>query len=221
MFTFDSLPRVKRVRKQMNVPSIHITSLSGDVHTLISSFLDTRDAIMYSQTCKQIRHALDFQVITNVNVIQYEYYNMNQSSSTSNSLCLCRELIPNLPSMVGKHAMHSYRIRCDYEDGDSDNQTFFIKNNNNDIVALFIVDCDNRDIILIPRDPDQTYFLCHHQIDDNIDESYKIKFIVDVLVHGLHTNKKESAVNLDVFKSPLAALTHKGTTNYMLQICEA
>ena len=213
---------MKRARHMnMNDLQIQISSLTTDVQTIISSFLDTKDALMYSRTCKQIRDALDFRIISNVNTIQYHnHQSMDQSTAatTSNSigaLLLCRELIPSLPNMIGKHAMHSYRIRCEYEESKFDNQTFFIKNKSNELVALFIVNCDNKEIILIPTNADQSYYLCHHPFDDVFsNESHKINFHVDVLVHGIRHQKNKTMLDQNGIRSPLKLKE----TKYLLNV---
>jgi hypothetical protein len=188
-----------------------LLTLSADAQNHISSFLGTKDALEYSKTCKGIHCALNFRIIRNVNTITYQQkqhsYNINPNptdndDATDDDMMLCKELIPSsLPNiyMVGKHAMHSYRIRCSYKysyDFYDDNQTFFIKNCSEEIIALFIVDCDNKNIVLKPPDPDanQSYFLCHNnQMDEDIgsfdhvannEYCQEMKFHVDILVHG-------------------------------------
>ena len=105
---------------------------------------------------------------------------------------LSKELIPKLPTMIGKSAMHSYRIRCCLNENGlynrNINQTYFIKNCEGELIALFIVDCDNTDIILVPPDTNQSYFLCHNRRDYDIMSYHKMKFCVDVLVHGAKVN---------------------------------
>lgn len=159
-----------------------LLSLSADVHTVISSYLKTQEALDYSKTCKTIHDALRFQIIQNVNTIQYRKHNLIQSSNCS----LCKEIIPSM-TLIGKCAVHSYRIRCTFEEP-CDSLTFFIKNCHEELMAVFIVDRDNTDIIIIPPNVDESYFLCHYQEDEDVE----LKFDVDILVQGiLHRYEQE------------------------------
>ena len=186
---------------------IELSYLSADVQTLIASFLRTKDVLQYNLTCKAINRSLSFRIICNVNTIQYQHcHNHNNnaihptlsslSSSSSSSFSksnhiLRRKIVPQLPK-IGKHAMHSYRIYI--KEGICDNQTFTfsIKNCYDELMAFFIVDRDNKDIVFVPCDVSHDYFLCHSNQDD---DDVEIKFCVDVLVHYYNSNSNSNSTS--------------------------
>mmetsp|Transcript_25323 Transcript_25323/g.31206 ORF Transcript_25323/g.31206 Transcript_25323/m.31206 type:complete len:201 (+) Transcript_25323:142-744(+) len=156
-------------RDEMNLPS-----LPCEIQCLISSFLCTIDALRYSTCNRRIKDALNFGIVHSANTIE-------QQLLTSNSFY--ENLFPTVP-ILSKHALHTYRIRCSFC-GDFA-WTFFIKNCEDELVALYVVDKDHRDIVFSPK-MNQNYFLCYRQQDDfnqyggNL--NVKITFHVDILAH--------------------------------------
>lgn len=173
--------KIKMQGRNSHNNCILLTSLSADIHIVITSFLKTKDALEYSKTCKVVYSALGFRMIQNVNTIQYQEFNTNRSSAC----LLCKEIIP---SLKGRQAVHSYRIRCTYKAGFCDGLTFVIKNRHEEFIAMFIVDADHRNIVMKPSDGSQSHFLCHYQEDEEVD----MKFDIDILVHNVQGNIGEA-----------------------------
>lgn len=165
-----------------------ITRLSADVQSIISSFLRTKDALEYSTTCKSIHQSLNFRTIADVNTIHYHQHKTQQPSK----YVLCKEIFPSFP-MIGRHAVHSYRIRCNYKEVDCyyKSQTFFVKTEEGKSIAALIVDCDNRDVVLMPPDVNQKYFLCHYQEDEDVE----ITFGIDILARGIQRFEEKEEGN--------------------------
>lgn len=175
--SINSKSKIKMQGRNSYNNSILLTSLTADIHIFITSFLKTKDALEYSKACKVIHSALGFRMIQNVNTIQYQQFNINRSSAC----LLCKEIIP---SLKGRQAVHSYRIRCTYKEGFCEGLTFVIKNLHEEFIAMFIVDADHRNIVMKPSDGSQSHFLCHYQEDEEVD----MNFDVDILVHNVEEN---------------------------------